>query len=114
MSLQSRLLFLQGWGLTDLPLRETFSPAHPLARRDVPFAQARGSLRPRVARAQKIISLHPLLTVLIPRIALFDRPEHRFFEFLQRDVLRIAQGLQFLVEIVERLDRSLIRNLAER
>jgi len=27
---------------------------------------------------------------LIPRIALFDRPEHRFFEFLQLHVLRIA------------------------
>ena len=36
---------LQGWGLIDLPLR----------------ASNEGSLRPRVARAQKIISLHPLL-----------------------------------------------------
>ena len=33
------------------------------------------------------------LAVLIPRIALFDRPEHRLFEFLQRHVLRIAHGL---------------------
>ena len=31
----------QGWGLIDLPLRATFSPAHPLARRDVPLARAR-------------------------------------------------------------------------
>ena len=36
---------LQGWGLIDLPLR----------------ASNEGLLRPRVARAQKIISLHPLL-----------------------------------------------------
>jgi len=91
------------WGLIDLPLRAAFSPSHPLARRDVPLAQARafhsslhlfqGSgqgrpllrasnehrftvrvlrarrapgcslpilLRPRVARAQKIIRRHPL------------------------------------------------------
>ena len=26
----------QGWGLIDLPLRAAFSPAHPLARQDVP------------------------------------------------------------------------------
>jgi hypothetical protein len=30
-----------GWGLIDLPLRAAFSPAHPLARRDVPLALAR-------------------------------------------------------------------------
>src|SRR5438552_322797 len=36
---------LQGWGLIDLPLR----------------ASNEGSPRPRVARAQKIIRLHPLL-----------------------------------------------------
>ena len=91
-SLQARLFSLWGWGLIDLPLR----------------ASNEGSPRPRVARAQKIISLHPLLcsaskkgtwplpipssAELIPRIALFDRPEHRFFEFLQRHVLRIADG----------------------
>jgi hypothetical protein len=40
-SLQARSLSLQGWGLIDLPLRATFSPAHPLARRDVPLTQAR-------------------------------------------------------------------------
>ncbi|MEK6762376.1 MAG: hypothetical protein AABY96_06640 [Nitrospirota bacterium] len=40
---QARSLSLQGWGLIDLPLR----------------ASNEGSLRPRVARAQKIISLHP-------------------------------------------------------
>ena len=34
-------VFSQGWGLIDVPLRATFSPAHPLARRDVPVAQAR-------------------------------------------------------------------------
>ena len=87
--------------LIDLLLRATFSPAHPLARRDVPVALARAlnslvlylgerprlpftarieraqfhrarsaskkgtwplpphPLRPRVARAKKIISLHP-------------------------------------------------------
>ena len=44
-SLQARLFSLQGWGLIDLPLR----------------ASNERSPRPRVARAQKIISLHPLL-----------------------------------------------------
>ena len=39
--LQARSLFLQEWGLIDLPLRAAFSPAHPLARRDVPLARAR-------------------------------------------------------------------------
>ena len=37
---QARSLSLQGWGLIDLPLRATFSPAHPLARRDVPLARS--------------------------------------------------------------------------
>jgi hypothetical protein len=44
-SLQARLFSPQGWGLIDLLLR----------------ASNEGSPRPRVARAQKIISLHPLL-----------------------------------------------------
>ena len=35
------LVISEGWGLIDLPLRATFSPAHPLARRDVPLARAR-------------------------------------------------------------------------
>jgi len=34
---------VRGWGLIDLPLRATFSPAHPLARRDVPLSLARAS-----------------------------------------------------------------------
>jgi hypothetical protein len=56
--LQARSLSLQGWGLIDLPLRATFSPAHPLAdifhppyppiasqsiSRDVPLARARAT-----------------------------------------------------------------------
>ena len=41
----SSLVISQGWGLIDLPLR----------------ASNEGLLRPRVARAQKIIRLHPLL-----------------------------------------------------
>jgi len=40
----ARSFFLQGWGLIDLPLR----------------ASNEGFLKPRVARAQKIIRLHPL------------------------------------------------------
>jgi hypothetical protein len=40
-SLQARSFSLQGCRLIDLPLRATFSPAHPLARRDVPLARAR-------------------------------------------------------------------------
>ena len=41
--LQARSFSLQGWGLIDLPLR----------------ASNEGFLKPRVARAQKIISPHP-------------------------------------------------------
>src|SRR5580765_4877861 len=44
-SFQARLFPLQGWGLIDLPLR----------------AFNAGSPRPRVAREQKIIRLHPTL-----------------------------------------------------
>jgi hypothetical protein len=40
-SIRDRLFSLQGWGLIDLPLRVLFSPAHPLAGRDVPLARAR-------------------------------------------------------------------------
>ena len=40
-SLPSSLVISQGWSLIDLPLRAAFSPAHPLARRDVPLARAR-------------------------------------------------------------------------
>ena len=43
--LPSSLVLSQGWGLIDLPLR----------------ASNEGSPRPRVARAQKIISLHPII-----------------------------------------------------
>jgi len=42
-SFQARPFPLQGWGLIDLPLRAAFSPAHPMARRDVPLALARAS-----------------------------------------------------------------------
>ena len=51
-SLQARSLSLQGWGLIDLPLR----------------ASNEGLLRPRVARAQEIIRLHPV-TFLLPAAA---------------------------------------------
>ena len=44
-TLQARSLFSQGWGLIDLPLRASYE----------------GLLRPRVARAQEINSLHSLL-----------------------------------------------------
>ena len=43
--------FSQEGGLFGLPLRATFSPAHPLARRDVPLARARG-VRDRALREQ--------------------------------------------------------------
>ena len=49
-SLQACSLSLQGWGLIDLPLR----------------ASNEGSPRPRVARAQKIIRLHPRLLFYEP------------------------------------------------
>ena len=38
----SSLVTSQGWGLIDLPLRATLSPAHPLARRDMSLAQTWG------------------------------------------------------------------------
>jgi hypothetical protein len=103
----SSLVISQGWGLIDLLLRAAFSPAHPLARRDVPLTLARAFrfsiclsrgvaeatlycahrtstvspcafceqqghlaaplpilLRPPVARARKIIRLHPLASLL--------------------------------------------------
>jgi hypothetical protein len=51
-------------------------------------------LRARVpgAQDQRGCPSVPSSAELIPRIALFDRPEHRFFEFLQWHVLRIAQS----------------------
>ena len=39
-SLPSSLVISSGMGLIDLPLRATFSPAHPPVRRDVPLALA--------------------------------------------------------------------------
>jgi hypothetical protein len=60
-SFQSRSISLQGWGLTDLPLR----------------ASNEGLRRPRVARAQKIISLHPFLP-LVPQ----SSPRNSAFSFL--------------------------------
>ena len=56
-SLQARLFSLQGWGLIDLPLR----------------ASNEGLLRPRVERAQKIISLHPLFFSILSDRILKDR-----------------------------------------
>jgi hypothetical protein len=63
-SLQACSFSLQGWGLIDLPLR----------------ASNEGSPRPRVARAQKIIRLHPILVLrarrtvcLLPRTLLRPR-----------------------------------------
>ena len=49
---QARSFCLKGWGLVDLPLR----------------VSNEGLLRPRVARAQKIISPHPLL-LFVARLA---------------------------------------------
>src|SRR6185436_3533358 len=51
-SLQALSLSLQGWWLIDLPLRASFSPAHPLARRDVPLARVRG-VRDRALRQHR-------------------------------------------------------------
>jgi len=55
----ARSLF-RGWGLIDLPLRATFSPAHPLARRDVPSARAR-TFWSRALRQHRKPSSLPLL-----------------------------------------------------
>jgi hypothetical protein len=65
------LVASQGWGLIDLPLRATFSPAHPLAdifhpphppiasqsiSRDVPLAQAR-VFRDRALREHNVTAI---------------------------------------------------------
>src|SRR5580765_5760774 len=62
LSLQARSLSLQGWGLIDLLLR----------------ASNEGLLRPRVARAQKIIRLHPLPPPL-PKyfVGVWHQPVHQ-------------------------------------
>ena len=52
-SFQACSFSLQGWGLIDLPLR----------------ASNEGSPRPRVARAQKIIRLHPIINAVERRAA---------------------------------------------
>ena len=57
----SLLVISQGWGLIDLPLRATFSPSPPTGTPRRAISPCAGLLRPRVARAQKINSLHPLL-----------------------------------------------------
>jgi hypothetical protein len=67
---------LRGWGLIDLPLR----------------ASNEGLLRPRVARAQKIIRLHPLFLLL---------PNSRFqltLAFMELEIRPFAHGsfLSFL------------------
>ena len=67
---QACSLSLQGWGLIDLPLR-AFSPALPSDCFAIDFpgravSPGEGLRRPRVARAQKIISLHPLPCVSLP------------------------------------------------
>ena len=48
----SLLVLSSGMGLIDLPLRAAFSPAHPLARRGVPLARARG-VRDRALREHR-------------------------------------------------------------
>ena len=53
------------------------------------------------------------LTVLIPRIALLDRPKHGFFQLPQHHIVRVTNRLQLLVEVIERLDRSLVGDLAQ-
>lgn len=55
---------------------------------------------------------HVSSTILIPRIALLDRPEHGFLQLLERHVIGITNSLEFLVQVIERLDRALIGNLA--
>ena len=56
MFLPSLLVISQGWGLIDLPLR----------------ASNEGFLKPRVARAQKIISLHPFFCASDPSLLHFQ------------------------------------------
>ncbi len=54
------------------------------------------------------------LAILIPRVALLDRPEHGFLQLFQRHIVGITNRLELLVQIVERLDGALNRDLAER
>jgi hypothetical protein len=83
----SLLVLSSGWGLMDLPLR----------------ASNEGSPRPRVARAQKIISLHPLFfsillgddaadQVIESRIGNFDLDE---FPCSGRSIVDIHDTIDF-------------------
>jgi len=132
----ARSLSLQGWGLIDLPLRATFSPAHPLARQGVPSARARAfqdssslvkgsakaalhcahrtstvsscafceqegrlaapssSFSGHVARAQKIIRLHPLLCSANRRTT---RPPFLLFQHLAKHLCATIHRDQTLV-----------------
>ena len=71
---QARSLSLQGWGLIDLPLRATFSPAHPLA--DIfhppypPIASQSISLDVPVARARAFQSSSSLVKG-VAKVALY-------------------------------------------
>jgi hypothetical protein len=68
----SLLNYLQGWGLIELPLRATFSPAHPLASRDVLVAQARAFC----FLLCTIMPSHPRESPNYPSLRASD--EHRF------------------------------------
>lgn len=53
------------------------------------------------------------LAELIPRVALLDRPEHGFLEPFEHRAIGVPDRLEFLVQVIERLYRSLVRYLAE-
>lgn len=51
--------------------------------------------------------------VLIPGVALLNRPEHGFLEFFESHVVGISDGLEFLIKVIERLNRTLVRYFAK-
>jgi hypothetical protein len=71
----------KGWGLIGFPLRSTFSPAHPLVRRDVPLARARG-VRDRALREHRRSSasiLTFLASVAAESIVMWDFEERGWY-----------------------------------
>ena len=85
----SLLILSRGWSLIDLPLR----------------ASNEGLLRPRVARAQKIIRLHPLpfFSILLQRFSLYksNHTHHRDLVVVESAVRR---ALRFLARCSPGMD----------
>ena len=54
------------------------------------------------------------LAVLVPGVALLDRPEYGFLQFFESLVVGITHALQLSVQLVERLNRPFVRDFPQR